>query len=186
MLILFICCCSRRHRLSSAAFETHTTALHVKYFSRRRSLCGCIARSRDDPSSSWRTWRLQSLASKLRLQDVSSKGRRSWRSAPFSSRPGGTGKRCAPRVPTVSLDFFPFLHLTLNSNQQDIPTLTAEAAANHPGVGYFVAAPLGLHPLMTTIVDSRLETCLAHLTAGGTFVFVGGAHASYPTTRVRF
>ena len=45
--------------------------------------------------------------------------------------------------------------------------MTAEAAANHPGVGYFVAAPLGLHPLMTTIVDSRLETCLAHLTAGG-------------------
>lgn len=50
---------------------------------------------------------------------------------------------------------------------QDIPTLTAAAASKYPAVGYFVAAPLGLHPLMTTIVDSRLETCLAHLTAGG-------------------
>lgn len=58
------------------------------------------------------------------------------------------------------------LSYSLNS-EQDIPTLTAEAAANHPGIGYFVAAPLGLHPLMTTIVDSRLETCLARLTTGG-------------------
>lgn len=55
-------------------------------------------------------------------------------------------------------------------SEQDIPTLTAEAAEKHPGVGYFVAAPLGLHPLMTTIVDSRLETCLAHLMEGGTMV----------------
>ena len=69
---------------------------------------------------------------------------------------------------TLSLTHFLFQSL----GEQDIPTLTAEAAANHPGVGYFVAAPLGLHPLMTTIVDSRLETCLAHLTSGGAFCFV--------------
>ena len=51
--------------------------------------------------------------------------------------------------------------------QEDIPALAAEAAAKHPGVGHFVAAPIGMHPLMAEIVDSRLETCLAHLTDGG-------------------
>lgn len=31
---------------------------------------------------------------------------------------------------------------------QDIPSLTAEAAKEHPGVSYIVSAPLGLHPLL--------------------------------------
>ena len=39
--------------------------------------------------------------------------------------------------------------------QEDIPKLVKEAADKHPGVGYFVAAPLGLHPLMNDIIDSR-------------------------------
>ena len=47
------------------------------------------------------------------------------------------------------------------------PTLAAEAAAKHPGIAHFVAAPIGLHPLMVDIVDSRLETCLNRLTDGG-------------------
>lgn len=51
--------------------------------------------------------------------------------------------------------------------QEDIPTLAAEAAAKHPGIAHFVAAPIGLHPLMVDIVDSRLETCLNRLTGGG-------------------
>ena len=33
--------------------------------------------------------------------------------------------------------------------QEDIPTLAAAAAARHPGVRYLVAAPLGLHPLVS-------------------------------------
>jgi sirohydrochlorin ferrochelatase len=60
--------------------------------------------------------------------------------------------------------------------QEDIPTLAAEAAAKHPGVGHFVAAPIGLHPLMVDIVDSRLETCLRRLTGGG---------ASFASARLR-
>jgi sirohydrochlorin ferrochelatase len=53
--------------------------------------------------------------------------------------------------------------------QEDIPTLAAEAAAKHPGIAHFVAAPIGLHPLMVDIVDSRLETCLNRLTGGGAY-----------------
>ncbi len=53
--------------------------------------------------------------------------------------------------------------------QEDIPHLAALAAAKHPGVGHFLAAPIGLHPLMVDIVDSRLETCLKRLTGGGAF-----------------
>lgn len=48
--------------------------------------------------------------------------------------------------------------------QEDIPRLTAEAAVKHPGVGYLVGAPLGLHPLIARVIESRLEHCLAHAT----------------------
>jgi sirohydrochlorin ferrochelatase len=51
--------------------------------------------------------------------------------------------------------------------QEDLPQLTAAAAAKHPGVRYFVSAPLGLHPLVIQVLDNRLETCLAHATRGG-------------------
>jgi sirohydrochlorin ferrochelatase len=46
---------------------------------------------------------------------------------------------------------------------QDIPGLTAEAAERHPGVPFLVAAPLGLHPLMAHVVESRVAHCLAHV-----------------------
>ena len=42
----------------------------------------------------------------------------------------------------------------------DIPRLTAEAAAKHPGVKFLVTAPIGLHPLMRDIVQSRVDYCL--------------------------
>jgi sirohydrochlorin ferrochelatase len=45
----------------------------------------------------------------------------------------------------------------------DIPALAAEAAARHQGVTYLVAAPLGPHPLLATIVEQRIEHCLAHI-----------------------
>jgi sirohydrochlorin ferrochelatase len=46
---------------------------------------------------------------------------------------------------------------------RDIPALAAEAATRHAGVDYLVAAPLGPHPLLATIVEQRIEHCLAHV-----------------------
>ena len=81
--------------------------------------------------------------------------------------------RCAPPAakvtkpnPKMEFDKSPFFLSPGRHWQEDIPALTAEAASKHPEVGYFVAAPLGLHPLMASIVESRLETCMAHLTTG--------------------
>jgi sirohydrochlorin ferrochelatase len=45
----------------------------------------------------------------------------------------------------------------------DIPELAAEAAQRHADVDYLVAAPLGPHPLLATIVEQRIERCLAHV-----------------------
>jgi sirohydrochlorin ferrochelatase len=50
---------------------------------------------------------------------------------------------------------------------EDIPRLAAEASARHPGVAYLVAAPLGPHPLLRTVVDERVRHCLAHASAQG-------------------
>ena len=51
---------------------------------------------------------------------------------------------------------------------QDIPRLTAKAAAEHPGVQYLVTAPLGLHRLMAKIMDQRIRHCLACVRGEGT------------------
>lgn len=46
---------------------------------------------------------------------------------------------------------------------EDIPSLTAKAAEKHPGIGYMVTAPIGLHPLMCQLIESRIDHCLAHV-----------------------
>ena len=46
---------------------------------------------------------------------------------------------------------------------QDIPQLTAEAAARHPGTRFVVTAPLGLHPGMAMVMQDRIKHCLAHV-----------------------
>ena len=48
---------------------------------------------------------------------------------------------------------------------EDIPNLTQDAAAAHPGIGYMVTSPIGLHPMMHDVIRSRIEGCVAH--AGG-------------------
>ena len=45
---------------------------------------------------------------------------------------------------------------------KDIPELTAAAAAEHPGVKHLVTSPLGIHPLMAEIMQSRIDQCMAH------------------------
>ncbi|XP_042965274.1 sirohydrochlorin ferrochelatase, chloroplastic-like isoform X1 [Carya illinoinensis] len=46
---------------------------------------------------------------------------------------------------------------------QDIPSLTAEAAKEHPRVSYIITAPLGLHDLLVDVVDDRIQHCLSHV-----------------------
>ncbi|KVI02459.1 hypothetical protein Ccrd_019235 [Cynara cardunculus var. scolymus] len=46
---------------------------------------------------------------------------------------------------------------------QDIPSLSAEAAKDFPGVSYMITAPLGLHPLLVDVVDDRIKHCLSHV-----------------------
>ncbi len=42
---------------------------------------------------------------------------------------------------------------------QDIPALTRQAAANHPGIRFMVTAPIGLHPMMLDVIQSRIDYC---------------------------
>jgi sirohydrochlorin ferrochelatase len=45
---------------------------------------------------------------------------------------------------------------------KDIPALTAEAARHFPGVPHMVTAPIGLHPMMAQVIESRIDHCLEH------------------------
>lgn len=47
--------------------------------------------------------------------------------------------------------------------QVDIPRLAAEAAEDHPGIGYVVTAPLGPHPTMCEIMQQRIEDAMAEV-----------------------
>ena len=46
---------------------------------------------------------------------------------------------------------------------EDIPALVAAAARMHPGVRHLVTSPLGVHPLMSQVMNDRIEHCLRHL-----------------------
>ncbi|XP_059669950.1 sirohydrochlorin ferrochelatase, chloroplastic [Cornus florida] len=46
---------------------------------------------------------------------------------------------------------------------RDIPSLTADAAKEHPGVSYIITAPLGLHELIVDVVNDRIGHCLSHV-----------------------
>ena len=43
---------------------------------------------------------------------------------------------------------------------QDIPRLTAEAAAKHPGVAYHVTQTLGIDDLILDLLNKRIEHCI--------------------------
>ncbi|CAM8978915.1 unnamed protein product [Rhodiola kirilowii] len=57
----------------------------------------------------------------------------------------------------------PFFLLPGRHWQQDIPSLAAEAAKEHPRVPYLVTAPLGLHELLVDVMDDRINHCLSHV-----------------------
>jgi len=46
---------------------------------------------------------------------------------------------------------------------KDIPALARSAARKHPGTSYLVTAPIGLHPMMHDVIDSRIAHCLRHV-----------------------
>jgi sirohydrochlorin ferrochelatase len=49
---------------------------------------------------------------------------------------------------------------------QDIPRLTADAAAKYPGVNYLVAPTLGIDDLILDLLNKRLEHCLEQSRGG--------------------
>ncbi|XP_021299185.1 sirohydrochlorin ferrochelatase, chloroplastic isoform X1 [Herrania umbratica] len=67
-------------------------------------------------------------------------------------------QRGANRVIVSPFFLFPGRHW-----YQDIPSLTADAAKEHPGVSYMVTAPLGLHELLVDVVNDRIKHCLSHV-----------------------
>lgn len=55
---------------------------------------------------------------------------------------------------------FPYFLAPGRHWSQDIPALSAAAAAHHPGVRHLVTAPLGLDDLMAEIMQKRIGACL--------------------------
>ncbi|MEM6751285.1 MAG: CbiX/SirB N-terminal domain-containing protein [Planctomycetota bacterium] len=70
--------------------------------------------------------------------------------------------QCVQRGATKVL-ICPYFLLPGKHWDQDIPELAAEAAGKHPGVEYVVTAPIGLHPMMADVIESRLDHCLQQM-----------------------
>ena len=62
---------------------------------------------------------------------------------------------------------FPYFLAPGRHWSQDIPSLAAAAAENHPGVRHLVTAPLGLDELMGEVMKKRIRVCLEHAHQGG-------------------
>ena len=70
--------------------------------------------------------------------------------------------RCVARGATRVV-VCPYFLLPGKHWDRDIPALTRAAAAGHPGVTHLVTAPIGLHPMMRNVIQSRIDHCLAHV-----------------------
>ena len=66
-------------------------------------------------------------------------------------------KRGATRVVVCPFFLGPGKHWT-----QDIPRLTAEAAAQHPNTRYHVTHPLGVDDLILDLLEKRVRFCVEH------------------------
>lgn len=69
--------------------------------------------------------------------------------------------RCVERGAT-SVAVMPYFLGPGRHWKNDIPSLTADAAKGHPDVSFLITAPIGLHPLMGQVIESRIEHCLKH------------------------
>ncbi len=70
-------------------------------------------------------------------------------------------RRCVERGAKLIV-VHPYFLLPGRHWDEDIPRLAAQAASNHPGIRFLITAPVGLHPLMTQVIEQRIEQCLAH------------------------
>ena len=70
--------------------------------------------------------------------------------------------RCVERGATQVV-ICPYFLLPGKHWDEDIPELTRAAAEKHPGVSYMVTAPIGLHPIMKQVIESRIDHCLSHV-----------------------
>lgn len=68
-------------------------------------------------------------------------------------------RRCLEAGAT-SIVVFPYFLSPGRHWDQDIPRLCDEAAKETPGIPYLVTAPLGLHPLILSIIEDRIQHCL--------------------------
>ena len=60
----------------------------------------------------------------------------------------------------------PYFLFPGNHWERDIPALVDTATRRHPGVEMLVTAPVGLHPLMHSVVRERVEQCARHAAGG--------------------
>ena len=74
-------------------------------------------------------------------------------------------RRCVERGAARVIVFPYFLSPGRHWNE-DIPRLTAAAAADWPHVEWLVTAPFGLHPGMGSIISDRIQHCLAVAVGG--------------------
>jgi sirohydrochlorin ferrochelatase len=71
-----------------------------------------------------------------------------------------TAFACCVRRGAKMVVVFPYFLLPGKHWHEDIPRLTAEAAANHPGVEFRVTAPFGHHSLLFDVIGERIADCL--------------------------
>ncbi|MGY8769009.1 MAG: CbiX/SirB N-terminal domain-containing protein [Pirellulales bacterium] len=75
--------------------------------------------------------------------------------------------RCAEQGAELVI-VHPYFLLPGRHWSQDIPRLSATAAAKHAHLKHLVTAPLGIHPKMSEIINDRIQTCLAQCTEHAT------------------
>jgi sirohydrochlorin ferrochelatase len=73
--------------------------------------------------------------------------------------------RCVDQGATVVV-VCPFFLLPGRHWNDDIPSLTRDAARSHAGVRFLITAPLGLLPTMLDLIQTQIDQCVTHASGG--------------------
>lgn len=74
-------------------------------------------------------------------------------------------QRCVEQGATRVI-VFPYFLSPGRHWSQDIPKLTAAAAAEHPNTTWLVTAPFGLHPRLSSVIGDRIAHCIEAVESG--------------------
>jgi sirohydrochlorin cobaltochelatase len=102
------------------------------------------------------------------------------RMAPVRERPGSSASRAGGPGSAWEVVAIPLVLTAAGHGKGDIPAALAREQVRHPGLSYRYGRPLGPHPALQDVLETRIDAALRESPRRGTHVIVVGRGSTDP------